>query len=378
MENSKTKRPPLEWSTATMFLLTSIAAVTLVPWFGLVEGYSATAWVTFLVLWVYCGISIGSGYHRLWSHRTYKAHWLLRLFFALGGALSLQNSVMVWCSRHRNHHRYVDLEDQDPHSIRLGFWYAHIGWMLRDYEPARIDFSNVPDLQRDPIVKWQHQNYWLLTWTMNLGVPALIGWVAGNFWGVLLLGGVLRLVVNHQVTFFINSLAHMWGKRPYSEESTARDNWFLAMITFGEGYHNFHHTFQGDYRNGVRWWQLDLNKWFLNVCRILGLGWDFKTTPRFRILRAKVAMEFENARRRLADSASDNGWKESLDREYQQFLETVKAFQELQMNRVNSARKSLRERWEANSLRTRMKELEYSLKMQRKRVSLLAAALSAS
>ncbi|MDJ0653361.1 MAG: fatty acid desaturase [Xanthomonadales bacterium] len=376
VEKSPSQRPPIEWSTAIMFVLTTLAAITLVPWYGLVEGYSTTAWVTALVLWIYCGTAIGSGYHRLWSHRTYKAHWALRVFYALGGALALQNSALNWCARHRVHHRHVDIEDKDPHSIKLGFWHAHMGWMLRDHECARANYGNVPDLKNDPIVMWQHRNYWSLTWFMNLGVPAIIGWIAGDLWGVILLGGVLRLVVNHQVTFFINSLAHMWGKQPYSDESTARDNWFLAMITFGEGYHNFHHTFQADYRNGVRWWQIDWNKWFLNGVRLVGLGWDFKKTPRFRVLRAKLAMDFINARKRLTEEATDASWKETLDREYQQFLETVKAFQELQKGRVQSARQSLRERWEANSLRTRMKELEYSLKMQRKRVSLLTAALS--
>ena len=117
---------------------------------AIVAGFSTTAWVSALVLWFVCGISIGSGYHRLFSHRTYEAHWLLRLFFALGGALALQNSILVWCARHRAHHAHVDDEDKDPHSIRLGFWYAHIGWMLRDYEAGKVNMERVPDLERDP------------------------------------------------------------------------------------------------------------------------------------------------------------------------------------------------------------------------------------
>lgn len=373
-DSSTRPAPSIEWATAITFAITTAVAVIAVPIYGYFFGFSTTAWVAALLLWIACGISIGSGYHRLWSHRTYEAHWLLRVFFALGGALALQNSALVWCARHRVHHKHVDEEDADPHSIKLGFWYAHIGWMLRDYEPGRVDFSRVRDLERDPIVAWQHRHYWALTWSMNLGLPAVIGLLAGDLWGVILLAGFLRLVVNHQVTFMVNSLAHMWGKRPYSEENTARDNWFLAILTFGEGYHNFHHAFQADYRNGARWWQFDINKWFLNICRLFGLCRNFKVTPQFRILRAKLNIQFERARARISES---DGWKETLDREYQQFRETVVAWQALQRERVKQTRQSLKARWESAELRSRMQELEFSLKLQRKRLREIMSALPA-
>ncbi len=373
--NQAPDRIPVNWPVVIMFIATISVAVIVVPWYGFVHGYSTTAWVVAALLWLYCGLAIG-GYHRLWSHRTYQAHPALKVFFALGGALALQNSALVWCARHRVHHQYVDDNDRDPYSIGRGFWFAHMGWMTRDYPSCEVDFSRVNDLKRDPIVAWQHKHYWSLVWLMNLGLPAAIGWATGEFWGMVLLAGVLRLVVNHQVTFFINSLAHMWGSRPYSDENSARDNWLIALVTFGEGYHNFHHKFQTDYRNGVRWWQFDINKWFVALCSFFGLATSLKRVPKFRILRARLHTEFRRVQARMEANAHAARWKETLDTEYQQFLETVKAWQALQKERVQTAREALRQRWEKTFFRTRIRELEYRLKMQRKRITSLAAALS--
>jgi len=364
----------LNWPVALVLGLSFLAAITVVPWYGFTHGFSGTAWVFFAVYVVLNGMGIGSGYHRLWSHRTYKAHWSLRLFLAIAGGASLQNSILVWCSRHRLHHRYVDDNDRDPYSIGRGFWFAHIGWMLRDYPSGKIDLSNVQDLQQDPIAYWQHKLYWPLVGVTNIGLPMLLGWLTGEFWGVFLLAGVLRLVVNHHVTFFINSLAHMWGNQPYSDSHSARDNWFLAIVTYGEGYHNYHHEFQTDYRNGIRWWQFDANKWFIATCAGLGLAWDLKRVPRFKVLQARLNMEFQRARERLqTDTESSNRWTEMLESEYAQFSETLKQWQVLQLERVRVSKQKLAERWETNALRTRFRELEYSLKMQRKRLALLAS-----
>ena len=181
----------------------------------------------------------------------------LKVFYLLFGAMAFQNSVLVWASTHRIHHANVDEVDHDPYSINRGLWYAHIGWMLRDYPSAKTDFSNARDLLEDRLVMLQHRYYLPLALFMNIGLPMLIGLAAGDVWGYLMIAGLLRLVVNHHVTFLINSLAHYWGRRPYTVENTARDNDLLAFLTYGEGYHNYHHLFQWDYRNGVRWWQYD-------------------------------------------------------------------------------------------------------------------------
>jgi stearoyl-CoA desaturase (delta-9 desaturase) len=362
---------PLNWPVTITLGLTFITAITVVPWYGLTHGFSAWAWFFFGLFLALNGMGIGSGYHRLWSHRAYKARPALRVFLAIFGGMAMQNSVLVWCARHRVHHRDVDDNDRDPYSIGRGFWFAHIGWMLREYPSGAVDYDLVKDLARDPVVAWQHRHYWALVWVTNLGLPLLIGWLSGEALGMFLLAGVARLVVNHHVTFFVNSLAHMWGKQPYTDENSARDSWLVALLTYGEGYHNYHHLFQNDYRNGVRWWHFDMNKWFISICAWMGLAYERKRAPRFKILRARLNMEFKRARERLERNPGDRRWIDVLEKEYAEFMDTVKKWQALQMQRVQQGREAI-----AASINTRYRELEFSLKMQRKRLALLTAQLS--
>ena len=365
----------INWSVTAVLGLTFLVAVTVVPWYGIVHGYSGWAWAFFGIFLVLNGIGIGSGYHRLWSHRTYDAHPVLKWFLAVMGGMSLQNSIIVWSVRHRIHHRDVDDNDKDPYSIGRGFWFAHIGWMLKDYPSGKLDFSVVRDLEKDPVAAWQHRWYWTLVWVTNLAVPVLIGWMTGDMLGMFLLAGIARLVINHHVTFFINSLAHMWGSQPYTDENTARDQHFLALITYGEGYHNYHHLFQSDYRCGIRWWHLDINKWFISSCALLGLVKNRKRAPKFKVMRAKLAMEFKAARRKLEQEDASARWKEQLETEYAQFVETIKEWQQLQIERVQLSKQKLAERIESEAawLTFRYRELELSLKMQHKRLAMLTA-----
>jgi stearoyl-CoA desaturase (delta-9 desaturase) len=366
---------PINWSVTLVLGLTFLAAITVVPWYGIVHGYNAWTWAFFGLFTVLNGIGIGSGYHRLWSHRTYEAHPALKWFLAIIGGMALQNSIIVWSARHRVHHRDVDDNDRDPYSIGRGFWFAHIGWMLRDYASGEVDYSVVPDLEKDPVAAWQHRWYWTLVWVTNVGVPVLLGWMTGDILGMFLLVGVLRLVLSHHVTFFINSLAHIWGRQPYTDENSARDQHFLALITYGEGYHNYHHMFQSDYRCGIRWWQLDVNKWFISVCAWMGLARNRKRAPMFKVLRARLNMDFKRARQKLENSGANTGWKEQLETEYAQFVETIREWQQLQMERMQQGRQRLAERIENEtaSLAARYHELERSLKMQRKRLAMLTS-----
>jgi stearoyl-CoA desaturase (delta-9 desaturase) len=161
---------------------------------------------------------------------------------------------------------------------------------------------------------------------MNFGLPLLTGWLSGAFIEMLLLAGVLRLVVSHHVTFLINSLAHLWGSQPYSDGNTARDNGIVALLTYGEGYHNFHHMFAHDYRNGVRWWQWDPSKWFINAMRWLGLARNLKRVPGLKIARALLETQFLRAERELARQ-SDRPQIELLrtrfTQEYESFRDAV-------------------------------------------------------
>ena len=381
-------KPPLITANAVVFVGLPLAGLLLVPLWGIYHGYNATLWWAALAFLYLNGMSITAGYHRLWSHNAYQAHPWLRVFFALWGAGALQNSILVWCSDHRRHHRHVDDNERDPYSAGRGLWFSHMGWILREYRTNVDDFSNSPDLQRDPVVMWQHRNYVALTTLMNVILPMLVGWWAGDIIGGLLLVGLLRLVVNHHVTFFINSLAHYWGRQPYTDENSARDNDVLAFLTYGEGYHNFHHIFQSDYRNGVRWFQWDPTKWLINLCAWLGLASKLNRVPSFKIQQAILAMQFKRARDQIDEAGSPLPLREKLEQEYQLFLDALNRWKELQSQRyeqrkeeLGSAlaekRAKLAERWEQAAVRTRLRELEYSLKMQRKRVELLMLQLQA-
>lgn len=325
MHTSKNK-PKLIWLNVSVFSLTALISLVGVPLYGYLVGYDLWHWVFGLIAFVYCGISITAGYHRLWSHRAYEANAFVRFFFAIGGALAVQNSALHWASDHRIHHGHVDDNDRDPYSAKRGFWYSHIGWMLREYQVHRYsDYSNVKDLQQDKIVMWQHRNYLWLTLSLNFGLPILIGAIYGDIIGMLLIVGFLRLVLSHHTTFFINSLAHIWGKQPYTDANTARDNGVLAFLTFGEGYHNFHHIFQNDYRNGIKWYQFDPTKWLIRGLSWLKMAWNLKRTDEVRIEKTRAAMLLKRNSEKLSRVSLPNKDEvlEKLKLEYELYCEKL-------------------------------------------------------
>lgn len=294
------KKPPIIWLTTLLFSLTFFGALVLLPWRGVTHGFDGAEWLALLVLVYASGLSITAGYHRLWSHKTYKAHPAVRFLYALGGALALQNSALHWCSDHRVHHKYVDNNDKDPYSAKKGFWYSHIGWMLREYHASSYsDYNNVRDLQKDPIVMWQHKYYLALAILMNIALPAFLGWLNGDILSMLLMAGLLRLVLVHHCTFLINSLAHIWGKQPFTDKNSARDNGFLALLTYGEGYHNFHHVFENDYRNGTKWWNYDPTKWLIKLMSLIHLTSDLRKVPQERIESVRLKMQLSLAQNQV-------------------------------------------------------------------------------
>ena len=342
-----TEHAPRIWTNIIMFAATFLVAITVVPWYGFTHGYSAAAWGSFVVLLAFCELSVTCGYHRLWSHKAYEAHWFPRLVFMLGGTMSLQNSALIWSAGHRVHHRYVDDNGRDPYSAGRGFWFSHIGWMLREYPSGKPDLSLVRDLEKDPLLRFQHRFYVPFAVLLNVGVPVLIGWMAGDLWGVFLLGGVLRLVMNHHLTFFINSLAHAWGTQPYTDENSARDNPVLAVLTFGEGYHNFHHIFAHDYRNAVRWWQYDPTKWIIATLASMGLASKLKRVPDVVIQRSRIAMQFKRLERKLDEPRlrvprlDVERLRAQFSEEYQSFMATVGEWSKLREEWVARTRESL-------------------------------------
>ncbi len=373
--------PPLNIVNALMFAITMAVALIIVPWYGLTHGFSTAEWVVALSFTFLNGIGITAGYHRLWAHKTYEAHWTVRLFLLVFGTMALQNSAFVWCSGHRKHHLNVDDVDQDPYSARRGFWFSHIGWMLREYPSGRPDFSNIPDLKRDPMLAFQHRHYLALLLLANFGLPVIAGLIFHDILGMMLLAGVARLAWSHHVTFFINSLAHMWGSRPYTEENSARDNPVLAVFTYGEGYHNFHHIFAHDYRNGVRWWQWDPTKWLISALSYVGLTRRLKRTPTFQIQRALLAMQFQRAQARLAAapevaSSRLEPLRARLAHEYDSFLAAVADWAKVKEQWLGEKKRAVLEQWESVDLQSKLRDIERSLSMQRRRLRILHAQIA--
>lgn len=214
------------------------------------------------------------GYHRMWAHKSFRAHALLKIPLAAFGAATIQNSIKWWVKKHRSHHRYIDT-DRDPYNARKGLFHSHLGWLLVPQNTTQENNGDVDisDLERDSVVIWQDKYYVPLAIYMSVILPTLVAgigwqdWRGGFFWASL-----FRVVLVRHCTYLVNSLAHWTGEQPFSTKNTSRDNWVTSIITLGEGYHNFHHQFPTDYRNGVRWYDFDPTKWMIWFFAQLGLA----------------------------------------------------------------------------------------------------------
>jgi len=253
-------------------------------------------WVVFLVMLGTIGLSVTCGYHRLFTHRAYQARWPVRLIMLCLGAASFENSALKWASDHRVHHHNVDQAD-DPYSIRKGFWYSHWIWVMEAHD---LPIAGVADLERDPLVRWQHRHPFLIGACAAALLPVVAGILTHDLAGHLVIGVLLRIVVTHHTTFLINSAAHCFGTQPYSDANSARDNALLAPFTYGEGYHNYHHTWQWDYRNGVKWYHWDPAKWLIKAMAWVGLASGLRAVPPTVVQRARVRMEEKVLLARLA------------------------------------------------------------------------------
>jgi stearoyl-CoA desaturase (delta-9 desaturase) len=202
------------------------------------------------------------GYHRLWSHTSYSAILLVQIFLAAVGGGAVQGSIRWWSRNHRAHHRYTDTL-KDPYSVQKGILYSHMGWMVFNQDPQKIGRVDISDLNHDPVVTWQHRHY-------------------------IEVAGILRLFVVQQATFCVNSLAHWLGDQPFDDRNSPRDHAITALVTLGEGYHNFHHEFPSDYRNAIEWHQYDPTKWSIWIWKQLGLASNLKTCRRNEIEKGRL------------------------------------------------------------------------------------------
>jgi len=297
----------LNWINIAFFIATPILTLVSLPLYIYFFDFLWADVILFFVLFFLTMTSITCGYHRLFSHRAYKAHPIVKVIYLFFGAGTYEGSAIEWSSDHRIHHKYVDT-DQDPYNAKKGFFWSHIGWVFYCH-PAQRNYDNVKDLFADPLVRFQHKNYFSLSVFVAFILPTVIGIFYGSPLGGLIWGGLFRLVVGHHSTFLINSAAHFVGKKPFSSATTARDSWIIALFSWGEGYHNFHHTFAGDYRNGVRWYAFDPSKWIIFGLNKASLAWNLQRTPEQIMWKTRIYEKEKTTRSFLMEKGEEMALK---------------------------------------------------------------------
>jgi stearoyl-CoA desaturase (delta-9 desaturase) len=235
-------------------------------------GVSTTALVLCVVLYVVRMFGVTAGYHRYFSHRSFKTSRAGQLVLAFLAQSSAQRGILWWAAKHRHHHRHSDTEE-DVHSPRLrGFWYSHLGWIFRP-QHSTTDFDAVPDLTKYPELVWLDRHGYFPATVLALAALAIGGWSG------LVVGFVWSTVLLYHGTFFINSLAHVHGSQRYVTGDDSRNNWWLAVITLGEGWHNNHHAYQRSTRQGFRWYEVDPTFYALKALSWTGLVWELGEPP---------------------------------------------------------------------------------------------------
>ncbi len=274
--------------------------------------------ITTIILYFATGLSITAGYHRLYSHTTYKTNPVIEAVILFFASMSVQSSALRWSFEHRLHHAYVDT-DRDPYSINKGFWYAHILWLFK--KPLPIDQKVVADLVKNPLVAFQHKHYLKCMLATNILMFLFVGWLLGDYLGAFVLSWWTRLFMLHHSTWFINSLAHYWGSRSFCQEQTAVDNYIISLLTFGEGYHNYHHTFANDYRNGIRWYHFDPTKWLIWALNKMGMAHNLKRVNNYHIKERLIASRKLETLEKIAESSQPK--KEELSAYVSKVYESV-------------------------------------------------------
>jgi stearoyl-CoA desaturase (delta-9 desaturase) len=353
----------IDWSVASFLTITPLTVLIGLPIYIYYSHFPVSIAIFALIYAALTNLSVTAGYHRLFSHKSYEAHWLTKLWFLLIGASAYQGSALKWSSDHRRHHSYEDSE-KDPYNINRGFFYAHMGWLfLKESVDQPI---RAMDLEKDKLVMWQHRYFIPLSIFMGFFLPTVVGYFLGSAVGGFLVGGALKIFVTQQSTFFVNSLSHTLGKRTYSEDISARDSIIVAVLTHGEGYHNFHHKFQFDYRNGIRWYHWDPTKWTIKFLSWLGLARKLKKISHFEILKAKIATE--------ALRLQKKGWSvEQVDHLKERVLYSMAQYRALKEDydrRRKEMAQASRDRMEQIKWEMRLAKIEFQMTLKQWKVSL--------
>jgi stearoyl-CoA desaturase (delta-9 desaturase) len=255
-----------EWLQAIPFVLVHLAVLGVI-WTGVTPAAAITCGVLYLLrMW-----AVTAGYHRYFSHRTYKTGRVFQFILAFLAQTSAQKGALWWAAHHRHHHRHSDAPEDVHSPVQRGFWYAHLGWIFDN--TSETDLSKVKDLARYPELRWLNRYYLLPPTVLAIGVSQLFGWSG------LVVGFMLSTVLLWHGTFAINSLAHVIGRRRYATKDDSRNSVTLALLTLGEGWHNNHHYYPGSTRQGFRWWEIDVTYYVLRALAALRIVWDLREPP---------------------------------------------------------------------------------------------------
>lgn len=248
---------------AVIFFLGGVHLLALLAFLPSNFSWAAVAVAMFLH-WLTAGVGVTLGYHRLITHRSFRTPKWLEYFFLFCGTLACQ-SPMVWVAKHRMHHRYSDTA-QDPHDINKGFWWVHVGWILHRLPCDQYMDQYVKDIARDPVYRFFDRT--MLLWQLALGIALyLIGGMPFVVWGVF-----VRLVAVYHSTWFVNSATHRFGYQSYDAGDQSTNCWWVALLSYGEGWHNNHHAFPRSARHGLRWWEVDVTWMMVRTLQALGLA----------------------------------------------------------------------------------------------------------
>ena len=283
------KKRAFGWLVSLPFYAVHVAAVVGIA----LVGWSWKGAALAVALYYVRMFGFTGGYHRYFSHRTYRTSRAFQLVLALLAQRSVQKGALWWAAHHRDHHKYSDTP-KDPHSYRdYGFWYSHVGWILSS-ETEETDYSRISDLARYPELRW------LNNWHVVPAVVLAVGlWLVGS-WPALVWGFFVSTTLLWHGTFTINSLSHMWGKRRYSTTDDSKNNPVLAIVTMGEGWHNNHHYYPRSVRQGFHWWQIDMTYYVLRALALVGIVWDLHV-PSQKVIDGDVEVRVRKPARALVE-----------------------------------------------------------------------------
>ena len=285
-EETTTKKQAVNWGTVIFLIIAHLAAVAALFF------WSWPAVITAIVLYYIGGsLGVGMGWHRLLTHRGYKVPKLVEYFLVTCGTVSLEGGPIQWVVTHRIHHAHTDREG-DPHTPRDGRWWAHIGWIVWGTNHSEATLAHyAPDLIKDRYYRWLNKFYWFPQLLLSVALLVVGGWA------VLLWGVFLRLVLAFHTTWLVNSATHLWGRKRFQTDDDSRNSWWVALLTFGEGWHNNHHAHPTSARHGLRWYEFDLNWLGIRFLQLVGLAHSIKlvrfnrAASTWQLVRAPIRSE---------------------------------------------------------------------------------------